>query len=278
MQLNISTSSAPPSEVPSSSQHAESLHERLSVVHQEVQSHKSRKSNQQRASLEECIHTLHGFKIQFHDIEERIALQATDHRGELNLLENFIREALFKVEQTIIADSDRQYELFAENISVVEEKIREIEVTVFNSTTGGLLHSEEEQIGMIRQEMTAAVEAARLLCEVEEDTADQELAELIEPGKMKIRNLAELADIEFRAVERIVEDSRGQLLALTAPPGGSTTTRLEQKQREIAKGLKEIRQGLQTIRQERELTFATLYDAMTQLSNEMIKRADQQQQ
>jgi hypothetical protein len=267
--MNYSTSSAPPSEVPSSFSHAESLHERLSIVHQEVQSHKSRKSNQQRASLEECTETLHGFKVQFHDIEERIALQATDHRAELNLLENFIREALFKVEQTIMTDSDQQYELFAENITVVEEKIREIESTVFNSTTGGLITSEEEQIGMIRQEMSAAVEAARLLSENEEDLADQELAELIEPSKMKIRNLIELADIEFRAVERIVEDSRAHLLSLTAPPGA----RLEMKEREIAKGLKEIRQGIQNIRQDRELTFATLYDAMTQLSNEMIKKA-----
>lgn len=269
-KLHHSTSSSVSSSAASSSSHADSVQERLSIVQQEVASHKSRKSNQERASLAQCETALKSFKTQFHDIEERIALQAADHRGELALLENFIREALAKVEQTLTADSDHQYEIFNENAEIVEEKVRSLERIVFE---GEGMQSEEEQMGAIRREMSAAVEAARLLCEEEEDYANQELAEMIDPAKMKTRGLTELAEIEFRAIERVVEDTRAQLLALAAPPG----PRLEAKKKDIAKALKEVREGLVDVRQDRELTFATLYDAMTQLSNEMLQRANSRQ-
>lgn len=250
----------------SSSSHTDSIHERLSVLHQEVASHKSRKSNQEKASLAQCDTALRSFKVQFHDIEERIALQAADHRGELALLDSFIREALSKVEQTLTADSDQQYEIFNENAAIVDDKVRSLERVVFE---GEGIQSEEEQMGAVRKEMSAAVEAARLLCEEEQEYANEELAELIEPVRMKTRALTEMSELEFRAIERVVEDTRAQLLGLTAPPG----PRLESKKKDIAKGLKEVREGLVDIRQDREITFATLYDAVTQLSNEMLQRA-----
>lgn len=263
--FSTSASSSRASEA-SLSSHAESIQERLSIVQQEVKSHKSRKSDQQRSSLLQCQEALGNFKVQFHDIEERIALQASDHRSEINLLENFIREALAKVEQTIQGDSDQQYEIFSQSAVVVEDKVKALERLVFS---GDGVTSEEEQIGAVRREMNAAVEAARLLCEEEEEVANDELSELIDPAKMKTKNLGEISEIEFKAIERLVEDTRAQLLSLTAPAGA----RLEARQKEAVRALKEVRQGLIRYREDRELTFATLYDAMTELSKEMIKKA-----
>src|SRR4051812_37914673 len=103
-----------PATLSESSSHAESIHERLSVVHQEMASHRTRQSRRDQTSLTQCADALSAHREHFHDVEERIALQAADHRSELNLLENFIREALFKVEQRLIGDADQQFDVFAE--------------------------------------------------------------------------------------------------------------------------------------------------------------------
>jgi hypothetical protein len=252
------------SSVPS---HADSLHDRLSVVQQELASRRSQISKRERVTANQCVDALTAIRSQYHDIEERIALQSSDHRAELNLLDTFIREALFKVESGIGADDDNQHAIFTESVQIVEQKVGEIERDMLQ---GDGVTSEEEQLGAVRAEMSTAVEAARSLCEAEEEQAARDLAELIDPNHLKIRNLMELCNSETKQVERVVEDTRAQLLQLAAPP----QSRLEMKQREIARGLREIKQGLGTLKQEREMTFATLYDAMTQLGQELIKKLE----
>jgi hypothetical protein len=261
------SASSPPSEAPSS--HAESIQDRLSVVQQEIASRRSKQSEQQRFTATQCTDALSAIREQFHDLEERIAIQASDHRAELSLLENFVREALFRVEQKITGDLESQLDLFEENTQIVDEKIREIEQVVFQGG-GREASSEEEQLGAVRREMNTAVEAARGLCEAEEDQAKRDLAELIEPNHARIRNLMDIMDAETRAVDRVVEDARAQLLQLAAPP----QSRLEAKEKEIARGLKTLKTGLTQLRSDREMTFAMLYDSLTKLSQELIRKLE----
>ena len=248
------------------SSHAESISERLSVVQHELLSHRSRKGDRDRMSLEMCADALRVCTSEYHDLEERIALQASEHRSELGLVDSFVREALFRVEQRISNDSDTQFEFLTEQTAVVNEKVKQLERVV---VAGEGVQTEEEQIGMIRNEMNATTEAARQLCEDEELCAKRDLADLVDPASLKIRNVSELANIESRGVDRVIEDTRAQLLALAAPAGGH---RLEPKQREIAQALQELKRAMRDAQIEREQSFATLYGAMTDLSREVLRQ------